>query len=80
MALDRESVGAGRYPVAMPHPTKDAESEVERRRAAAERMRGMFGHDPSRSFSDELIANRRVEAVAEDLEDEARRHRGGNLT
>lgn len=57
-------------------PTK-ARSEVERRRAAAERARGMLGRDPSRSFSDELIAERRVEARAEDREEEARQGRAG---
>lgn len=49
----------------------------ERRRAAAERARGMLGRDPSRSASDVLIADRRAEARAEDREDEARRRRAG---
>jgi hypothetical protein len=40
-------------------------SEVERRRAAAERMRGLLGRDQSRSFTDELIAERRAAARAE---------------
>jgi hypothetical protein len=61
----------------MAHATKLSQSEVERRRAAAERMRGMLGRDPSRSVVDELIADRRAEARAEDREDEARRHRAG---
>jgi hypothetical protein len=61
----------------MAQATKLTKSEIERRRAAAERARGMLGHDPSRSFSDELIAERRAEARAEDHEDEARRRSGG---
>jgi hypothetical protein len=44
-----------------------AELAAQRRRAAAERMRGMLGHDPTRSYTDELIAERRREARAEDL-------------
>jgi hypothetical protein len=35
------------------------------RRAAAERLRGLLGRDPSRSFTDELIAERRAAARAE---------------
>jgi len=53
-----------------------AELEVERRRAAAERMRGLFADvAPGRSLVDELIADRRAEAAAEDREDEEARHR-----
>ena len=49
---------------------------VERRRAAAERMRGLFADvAPGRSLVDELIAERRAEARAEDHEDDARRRR-----
>lgn len=40
-------------------------------------MRGMLGRDPGRSYVDELIAERRAEAEAEDREDEARRRRAG---
>jgi hypothetical protein len=58
---------------AMPQPTNGNHSDYERRLAAAESLRGMFGRDPSRSFVDELIAERRAEARAEDLEDEAYR-------
>lgn len=61
----------------MAQATKHTNSEIEQRRAAAERARGMLGRDPSRSFSDELIAERRVEARAEDREDETRRRRAG---
>lgn len=68
---------SGRYHLGMAQATKLTKLEVERRRAAAERARGMLGHDPSRAFSDELIAGRRAEARAEDREDEARRRRAG---
>ena len=37
----------------------------ENRSAAAERLRGLLGRDPSRSFTDELIAERRAAARAE---------------
>jgi hypothetical protein len=61
----------------MAQTIKLTSSEIERRRAAAERARGMLGRDPSRSFSDELIAERRAEALAEEREEEARRRRAG---
>jgi hypothetical protein len=49
------------------------EVETERRRAAAERMRGMFANlAPGRSLVDELIAERRAEARLEDQEDRSR--------
>jgi hypothetical protein len=52
------------------------ELEVERRQAAAERMRGLFADvAPGRSLADELIAERRTEARAEDRDDEAYRQR-----
>lgn len=51
-----------------------SELEAQRRRAAAERMRGLFADvAPGRSLVDELIANRRAEARAETEEDEAYR-------
>lgn len=51
-------------------------SEVERRRAAAQRMRGLFADvAPGRSLADELVAERHAEARAEDLKDRARRRR-----
>lgn len=65
------------YHLGMARATKLTKSEVERRRAAAERARGMLGRDRSRSLSDELIAERRAEARAEDREEEARRRRAG---
>jgi hypothetical protein len=61
----------------MAQATKLAKSEIERRRAAAESVRRMLGRDPERAFSDELIAERRAEARAEDREDDARRRRAG---
>jgi hypothetical protein len=55
---------------------KPTNSEVERRRGAAERLRGLFADvAPGRSMADDLIAERRAEARAEDREDEARRRR-----
>lgn len=69
----------GPYDADMAHAGKSARSEVERRREAAERMRGMFAHlAPGQNLSDELIADRRVEAKAETREaaEEARRLRG----
>ncbi|MGH3085207.1 MAG: hypothetical protein ACRDNP_14370 [Gaiellaceae bacterium] len=44
---------------------KQTQVDVERRRAAAERLRGLLGRDPARSFTDELIAERRAAALAE---------------
>ena len=49
----------------MARTVKHAQAEVDRRRAAAERLRGLLGRDPSRSFTDELIAERRTAARAE---------------
>jgi hypothetical protein len=50
----------------MAHVTKPTKSEVERRHAAAERMRGLFADvAPGRSLVDELIADRGAEAAAE---------------
>ena len=60
---------------AMPQPTHGDRSDYVRRLAAAESVSGMFGRDPNRSHVDELIAERRAEARAEDLEDEARARR-----
>ena len=63
----------------MVYAAKHARSEEERRRQAAERMRGLFADlAPGRNLSDELIADRRAEAQAEDREaaEEARRLRG----
>lgn len=62
--------GAGR------HAGRQSEIEVERRRAAAERMLGLFADvAPDRSVVDELIAERREEARAEDREDKEARQR-----
>jgi hypothetical protein len=62
----------------MAHVTKLTKTEVSRRRAAAERMRGLFADvAPDRSLVDELIADRRVEAEAESRESAGRRRRSG---
>lgn len=61
----------------MARVTKLTKSEVERRRAAAERMRGIFADvAPDRRLVDELIADRRAEAAAESGESAVRRRRG----
>lgn len=55
-----------------------SEGQVERRRAAGERLRGLFADaNQDRSATDELIADRRAEARAEDCENEARQRRAG---
>lgn len=62
----------------MAHTTKLTKSEIERRRAAAERMRGLFADvAPDRSLVDELISDRRAEAAAEGGKSATRRRRGG---
>lgn len=62
----------------MAHVTKLSKSEVERRRAAAERMRGLFAEvAPDRNLVDELIADRREEAAAESGEAAGRRRPSG---
>jgi hypothetical protein len=63
----------------MVHASRSARSEIERRRKAAERTRGMFAHlAPGRNLSDELIEDRRAEGEAEAREaaEEAQRLRG----
>jgi hypothetical protein len=53
-----------------------ADLAVERRLAAIDRTRGMLASlTDGRSLSNELIAQRRAEARAEDLEDEVYRKR-----
>jgi hypothetical protein len=50
------------------------ETDVERRRAIAERAKGMLADlAPGRSLADELIAERRAEARREDREADRRR-------
>jgi hypothetical protein len=50
------------------------DSEIERRRAAAGRLRGLFADvAPDESLVDELIADRRAEARAEGREGKAER-------
>jgi hypothetical protein len=64
----------GRYDQQMAQATKLTKSEIERRRAAAERMRGLFADvAPDRSLVDELIADRRAEAATESGRSPARR-------
>ena len=59
----------GRYHLSMAQATKLTNSEIDRRRAAAQRMRGLFADvAPDRSLVDELIADRRAEAKAEGRE------------
>ncbi len=53
--------------------TNTTRSELERRRAAAERLRGLLGRDQSRSYTDELIAERRSAAAAETQAEASRR-------
>jgi len=56
----------------MTQATKSAKSSAKRR-AAAERTRGMFAHlAPGVSLADELIAERRAEAQAEKQADTQR--------
>jgi hypothetical protein len=58
----------------MAHATKANKSAVQRRRAAAQQMRGMFAHvAPGVSMADELIADRRAEVRAEERADAERR-------
>jgi hypothetical protein len=56
----------------MGRTVKQTQEEVERHRASAERLRGLLGRNPSRSFTDELIAERRAAARVE-TETEAKR-------
>ncbi len=56
----------------MAKAVRRSESEVERRRVAAARLRGLLGRDQSRSFTDELIAERRAAARAESEAETAR--------
>lgn len=61
----------------MAQAVKPTEAELQRREVA-ERLRGMFADvAPDRSLVDELIAERRAEAHAEDRTTQARSgHRG----
>lgn len=57
-------------------PIASDDDKAAARKAAVERTRGMFAHlAPGRSVVDELIAQRRAEARAEDLEEAKRRRR-----
>lgn len=78
--MQRVSKAAGRqYDHLVVRASRSARSEVERRREAAERTRGMFAHlARGKNLSDELIADRRAEAEVEAREatEEAQRLRG----
>lgn len=67
-----------RYSLNMAQATKLTDSEIERRRGAATRLRGLFADvAPNESLVDELISDRRAEARAEAREGKAdRRVRG----
>lgn len=68
----------GDYPADVADASDPDKAAVERR-AALERTRGMFAHlAPGESLTDELIADRRMEAHAEDREaaEDSRRLRG----
>jgi hypothetical protein len=59
---------------AMSRPANGNHSDYERRLAAAESVRGMIPRDPSKpSLVDQLLAERRAEARAEDRADAAYR-------
>lgn len=50
----------------MAHATKVTDAEVEKRLAAIEHARGSIAHlAPDRNLADELVADRRAEAQAE---------------
>jgi hypothetical protein len=71
-SLDLTEPDACRYPETVTQATKSAKSSAKRR-AAAERTRGMFAHlAPGVSLADELIAERRAEAQAEKQADAQR--------
>jgi hypothetical protein len=62
----------------MAHATKADKSATKRRRAEAERARGMFARlAPGMSMADELIAERRAETRSEERTDDEQQ-RGGN--
>lgn len=62
----------------MAQATKLTNSEIERRRKAARRLRGLFADvAPDRALVDELIADRRAEARAEGREGKAERRARG---
>ncbi len=79
MALDRGIVGSGRYDWSMAHAVKVTDAEMEKRLAAIEWARGSLAHlaPPGVSLVDEIVADRRAEARAEDreAEEEAQRLR-----
>jgi hypothetical protein len=61
----------------MAHATKVTDVEVEKRLAAIEYAQGSIAHlAPGRNLADELIADRRAEARAENPGDGARQRSG----
>ena len=61
----------------MAHATKVTDAEVEKRLAAIEYARGSIAHlAPDRNLADELIADRRAEARADQADVGAGRHGG----
>lgn len=63
----------------MAQATKLTRSEIERRREATTRLRGLFADiAPDNSLVDELIADRRAEARAEGHEGKANRRARGS--
>jgi hypothetical protein len=59
----------------MAHATKITDAEVEKRLAAIEFAQGRIAHlAPDRSLADELIADRRVEARAEQVNRSSGKH------
>lgn len=68
-----------RYHRAMADAAK-ADKTAAQRRAAIERTSGIYAHlAPGESLSDQLVADRRAEVHAEELQEaRQRRHRGGD--
>ena len=61
----------------MAHATKVTDVEVEKRLAAIEYAQGSIAHlSPGRNLADELIAERRAEARAENVGSGAKQRRG----
>lgn len=68
---------SGRYSEQVAHATKITDAEVEKRLAAIEYAQGSIAHlAPDRNLADELIADRRAEARAEEVGSGAEQRRG----
>lgn len=75
MSLNRDNAVAPRRR-RYHRPMAEDDEKAASRKAAGDRLRGMYAHlRPGRSVIDELIADRRAEARAEDLEEAKRRRR-----